>query len=237
MVFADATTDERNVAENNETNADNDDVYNYATARLNLGLLIKCADDAVREGDGDRIILCWRFFLLYYKAFKHHKYALAAFNLLANVTALLTEEKAHSLTWNRTINNKGGKGKNESNDVRLEQWNCLAKELLSNLGVNLNEQCAQREANAIAFMNEILVSIDDDLQVRRPTGKHIMKKKEKDMKMLVEEFTKYNIFHFTPGRKYDTFTGFDRNILSRMKITALLEWLNDQRKKLELHYN
>ena len=40
-----------------------DDVLSYATARLNLGLLIRCADDAVREGDGERIILCWCFFL------------------------------------------------------------------------------------------------------------------------------------------------------------------------------
>ena len=30
-----------------------DDVLSYATARLNLGLLIRCADDAVREGDGE----------------------------------------------------------------------------------------------------------------------------------------------------------------------------------------
>ena len=56
------------------------------------------------------------FLLQYYKAFGHHKYAIAAFRLIANVTAVLTKQKAHKLTWNRTINNKGGKGRNMSND-------------------------------------------------------------------------------------------------------------------------
>ena len=88
-----------------------DDVYNYAVARLSLGLLIRCVDDAIREGNGDRIILCWRFFLSYCKAFNHNKYALPEFLLLAYVTALLLEAKSHSLIWNRTVSNKGGKGK------------------------------------------------------------------------------------------------------------------------------
>ncbi len=29
-----------------------DDVFNYVTARLKLGLLLKNVDDAVKEGDG-----------------------------------------------------------------------------------------------------------------------------------------------------------------------------------------
>ena len=78
---------------------------------------------------------------------------------------MLTERKSHLLTQNRTINNKGGKGKNMSCDVRLEQWNCLAKELISHLGVNLNEKCAKREAGAIAFLEEMLLMIDEDLCV------------------------------------------------------------------------
>ena len=58
--------------------------------------------------------------MLYYKAYGHHKYAIAAFSLLADISSILTEEKAHRLIWNRTISNKGGKGKNMSKDVRLE---------------------------------------------------------------------------------------------------------------------
>lgn len=91
-----------------------DDVFNYCTARLNLGLLIRNADDAVREGDGERIVRCWKFFMLYYKAFGHHKYAYASFLLQSKILAILTEAQCEQLVWNRTVNRKGGKGRNIS---------------------------------------------------------------------------------------------------------------------------
>ena len=85
-----------------------DDVLSYAGARLNLGLLIRNAEDAVKEGDGDRIIRCWRFFLLYFNAYRHHKYACAAFLLLARVEAISSPEEVEQLVWDRTVNRKGG---------------------------------------------------------------------------------------------------------------------------------
>lgn len=33
-----------------------DDRYNYATLRLSMGLLLRNFDDAVKEGDGERIL-------------------------------------------------------------------------------------------------------------------------------------------------------------------------------------
>ncbi len=91
-----------------ENPKEQDDVFNYVTARLKLGLLLKNVDDAVKEGDGRRIICCWRFFLLLYKAYNHHKYAIAAFHLISRVDALLTPVQAEPLIWNRTVNRKGG---------------------------------------------------------------------------------------------------------------------------------
>ena len=202
-----------------------DDMYNYACARLNLGLLLRNVDDTVKEGDGERIIRCWRFFLLYYKASGRHKYALATFLLISNVTAVLSEQKSHRLIWNRTINTKGGAGKNISCDIRLEQWNRVTKELLSHLGLNLNEICAQRESNAIAFINDILKAIDEDLMLQQPTGKHMIKKKEADLQTLVNEFIRQDIFTFTPGRFYGCFEKFDTNLSAEMDVCTLANWL------------
>ena len=200
-----------------------------------MGLLIRNADDVVREGDGERIIRCWRFFLLYYKAFGHHKYAIAAFRLIANVTAVLTEQQAHQLTWNRFVSNRGGKGHNMSNDFRLENWNNLTKELLKHLGVNLNERCAERESNAIAFLEEILMSIDINLKVTRPSGKHTVKKDD-DMKTLVNDTVKNDIFTFTPGRHYERFKNFNKDLLSRLDVVKFANWLKEQRKELMKMY-
>ena len=44
-----------------------DDRYNYATARLNFGMSVFNFDDAVKEGDGERILRCWKFFMLIFR--------------------------------------------------------------------------------------------------------------------------------------------------------------------------
>ena len=124
--------------------------FNYACSRLSFGLFIANFDDAVKEGDGERILCCWKFSLLIFKAFNHNKYALASLLLQAGIKAMLTPRQAHCLTWNRTVNSRGGNGKNISLDLRLEHLNNLTKGLLKNLGPNIrSERCASRCCNSI----------------------------------------------------------------------------------------
>ena len=53
----------------------NDSVYAYAVDVLATGLLWYGFRDAVREGDGDRIILYWKFLLPIFRQEKHYNYA------------------------------------------------------------------------------------------------------------------------------------------------------------------
>ncbi|XP_071854642.1 uncharacterized protein [Apostichopus japonicus] len=46
---------------------------NYGCATIGLGLLLRNADDAVREGDGARIIQVWKFLMPLFKLHKHNK--------------------------------------------------------------------------------------------------------------------------------------------------------------------
>ena len=55
-----------------------DYICNYACVRLSFGMLIRNFNDVVREGDGVRILRCWKFLVLIYEANKHHKYACPA---------------------------------------------------------------------------------------------------------------------------------------------------------------
>eukprot|EP00794_Sanderia_malayensis_P004842 gene4842-5476_t len=209
-----------------------DDVYSYAAGRLNLGLLLLNVDDAVKEGDGERIIRCWRFFLLFYKAYGHHKYGIAAYHLLSRVTALLTPAQAEQLVWNRTVNKKGGKGRNISCDLRLEQLNCLTKEILCNLGVNLDESNAKRESYAIGFLEKILEALDKDLTIHNCSGHHKVKSKQKDFEHLVDNLSSKKIFLFQDGRQNEHFKDFDGNLLRKLDVASLSSWLKEMQKKL-----
>ena len=54
--------------EGEQVMSNGDAVYNYACEVMTLGLLWNCYHDAIREGDGDRIMLIWKFLLLVFKA-------------------------------------------------------------------------------------------------------------------------------------------------------------------------
>ena len=65
---------------------------NCATAVLSMGMLARIFHDASREGDGERLIRCWKFFMLHFKVDGRVKYAVQAINLLAQVNGLLPPE-------------------------------------------------------------------------------------------------------------------------------------------------
>lgn len=60
----------------------------YATHLINLGLMWHGFHDSVKEGDGNRILLYWKFLLPIFKQTKHHNYAAEAFELLAQCLVL-----------------------------------------------------------------------------------------------------------------------------------------------------
>ena len=88
-----------------------DGVYEYACETLGLGLLLLEFNDSIREGDGDRILRCWRYFMVLFKATSHKNYAIEAFVLLAHEKFLQSPRFALQLKWSRTINTHGKPGK------------------------------------------------------------------------------------------------------------------------------
>eukprot|EP00794_Sanderia_malayensis_P017142 gene17142-18864_t len=187
-----------------------DDVLNYAGSRLNLGLLIRNAEDFVKEGDGKRII---------------------------RVEAISPPAEAEQLVWDRTVNRKGGKGQNISCDLRLEPLNCLTKELLHNLGVNLNEKNGKRESHALDFLQKMLESTDKDLTMTMLSGHHKVKSKKNDFDHLVKNLLSKKVFKLTPGREHEHFNKFERNLLSTLDVSSLINWLKDQKNKLVKTYS
>jgi len=78
--------------ESSTCNTDNnaDKVLAYAREMMSLGLLLAEFKDAVKEGDGPRVIRCWRFLLPIFRAARRNNYAIQAFTLLAKRYALLS---------------------------------------------------------------------------------------------------------------------------------------------------
>ena len=130
----------------NETKNKNidDGVYSYTCEVISLGLLLNEFNDAIREGDGRRILRCWKFFLPIFKACDRKNYAIEAFNLLCQYHFWFTQRMAAQLMWSRTVNTTGKPGKNISCDLHMEHLNRNVKCAIAGLSSNVSEEPVQR---------------------------------------------------------------------------------------------
>ena len=126
---------------NGEKNSDHDRDYVllYAREVLTLGLFYKEFHDAIREGDGERIITCWRYLLLLFKVSHRTNYSVEAFTLLAQYHFTVSERMQKQLVWSRTVNIHGRTGENVPCDLHMEHLNHECKESISGLGSNITD--------------------------------------------------------------------------------------------------
>jgi len=111
-----------------ETSDQDDRVTNYASLVIGYGLMAENFHDAWREGDGGRLVRCWKFLLLHFRGNGRTKYALEAFRLISKTSAVLSPRSAHQLMWNCTCNPKGGHGNNIPLDLENEFLNRVFKD-------------------------------------------------------------------------------------------------------------
>lgn len=151
----------------------------------------------------------------------------------ANILALLSPREAHQLIWNRTVNNNGGRGKNISLDLKLEQINNFTKELLKNLGP---KAAANRSSKAVRNVGQILQSLDESLSITKPSGHHKVKKIEEDFAVILRQLhEKAKVFTCDPGnlkRQCQEFPNFSKNILKNINYSKLNSWITEQNKLL-----
>ena len=60
--------------------------------------------DAIREGDGDRVLRCWRYLLAIFKSSGRKNYSIEALNMLYQYKYQFTPRQSAELLWSRFIN-------------------------------------------------------------------------------------------------------------------------------------
>ena len=140
-----------------------DDIFNYNTALMAEGLYFLNFLDAVSEGDGIRIIRQYKYLMLLCKADGSHsvKYALECLYQLLLVNGTLSKREPEIFTWNRSVNNHGGVGRNIPLDLEVEHSNKHVKQGIRNLGVNVTEPAITRIAKAERSVRGIVDNVDN----------------------------------------------------------------------------
>jgi antitoxin component of RelBE/YafQ-DinJ toxin-antitoxin module len=190
--------------------------------------------DAIKEGDGERILRCWKFLLLHFKADGKGstKYALEALYLILQVKALLSPRQAYRLLWNRTVR---GKDANIPLDLDLEHDNRMAKEAIKKLGRNINEKSVTRIIKAQQTASKMLHSFDKTLSIMRRSGRHTSASDEKDFKKILSKLVEEHALFETEDRKYNHYSVCKTSLLDGLNVHSFYKWTKEHQKNISLH--
>ena len=182
-----------------------DAILNYTRTALLLGLLRLNHTDAIRMGDGQRIMDINMYLCLLYKIFKCPKYAYGILKTIAQSKVLLTERLAHRLIWNRTVNHWGKPDMNHPNDLDLEHQNKSFKDQIHNYHGVFTERSISRVSRSATTIDRILTAYDKSVKVFKASGEHTSANTEEDILTLVKSFQQRKVFDFIPGRLHSQF--------------------------------
>lgn len=206
-----------------------DGIFNYAHNILKTGLLLRDFQDAIKEGDGGRIEYIWKFLMLLFKVCGKTKYALAAIRLHAQLNSLLTPQEAHSLRWNRTINLKGGVGRNVAIDQAMEHNIRETKELMYAHGANLNFSCAQTYSRASNPIKDTICNFDNEIKLQKQSSKH-RRRKDGDIFVVIKTLQDVNALKEIPGRTHQGIGTLPKHPISALDFKDLSLWLTKHKK-------
>ena len=169
-----------------------DKVYLYGCEVITLGLLWYGYRDASREGDGDHIMLIWKFLLLVFRATKRKNYSKEAAILLVQ-DQILSERKVVQLRYSRFINVHGRPGCNIPADLFMEHLNRQLKSVLVNMGSNIQPESILRAARAIGVVNNICHTFEKEVSGTAISGYHPIPSYKKDLLTIITILTEAKV--------------------------------------------
>ena len=233
-----ANTEETVQNENKGSEEKEDQIFNYHKAKLSYGLLLLDFGDAIREGDGGRLLNLYKLALLIYSSYGHNKYAYVTLLFLVRIYAILDESEALNLICNRFCNTVGKMGHNIPLDLRLEHSNNLLKACLKALGANVSENSAQRVAAALNGIEMVLNSIDKDCQSSSLSKVRGGKDPKESVKQIVTDLVSGDVFSRHNQRDgYTGFSEFNANIIAQLNYAEFYHWIRNKLKEWKQIYS
>jgi len=210
----------------------NDSKFNYATDLMTMCLLWHGFHDAVKEGDGDRIIMYWKVLLPVFQQHGNYNYAKEAFMLLAQ-TYFLSERKVMELKWSRTVNTTGRGGCNIPCDLHMEHLNRRLKYMLGNIGPNANPHTIERVAKSLGVVDHVCKNFEEesDAVVNKPYCSY--PSFSKDFKKMFDLLQEDEVFTIHEGR---TLSSYNKHpFLASLKWTNISSWVKSKLLQLKVH--
>ena len=132
-----------------------DKLYQYSIQALTLGLVWHGFNDVIKEKDGDRILIYWKFLLAIFEVDKRQNNCKEAINLFMQFHFLLPKRLAEQLKWSRYVNTRGVIGGNIPTDLHLEHLNRHLKDMLPNLMSNITFKAINPVSRSLGIVHHV----------------------------------------------------------------------------------
>ena len=190
-----------NISFNGKSNiSTGDGVYDYSRNLLSIGCLYLEMRDAIKEGDGERVLQGWRYLLPVFLNSGCKNYTIEAFQFLYQYQYGLPTRQAQQLIWSRFVNTQGVQGKNISLDLYLEHLNHICKTSIEHLGGNKTDDAIVRCGKVLGTMYRLLEKFDKDNSVSDVSGAHLKPSYKRDLNIILHELQESKVFKIIPGR-------------------------------------
>lgn len=201
-----------------------DKVYLYACETLTLGLLWLGFYDAIKEGDGNRIMRYWRFLLVIFKSTRHPNYAKETVNLLLHFFYFFSERQKAQLLWSRCVNTKGYPGCNMPGDLHMEHLNRPVKGRIGGMGGNVSSAAIIKAGKALGVTKQVCSAFEAQMVKTKPgADKHSYPSLDKDIKKMVHILREADVFTPVKDRQHSEFTKMSGGVMQKYSRKVLLQ--------------
>lgn len=207
------------------TNTESDDnVQEYAKEIMTLGILYLNYKDAIKEGDGERVLTIWKYLLPIFRLSERRNYSVEVLLTLYNYYFVFSPRQAKQLLWSRFINTHGLIGRNIPADLHMEHLNRMCKEAIKGLGANKTPKAITRIGKAIGPIHSVLNNFDNSVLNTTPSGKHGVASSEKDRDKVVTQLL--HVLDEQQGRCHSCFENYKR-ILLQLDQKKFNKWITE----------
>ena len=200
-----------------------DQVLAYTKALFTMPSLYLEFADSIKEGDGDRVHRCWKYFAIIFHNSNRKNYAFEAVHLLYQLKYKLSPQQVEQVLYGRFINHVGSPGRNISADLHMEHLNRELKSCISS-GFGKTEKGILRLGKALGTIAPVLHQFDEAVSVTHHQTRHQSNGLSIDLLKIVEDLNDYKVFKNIPGRKSNSYPKM-KSLLHKKEESEILQWM------------
>lgn len=210
-----------------------DRVFNYGLCVIEFVVLLMEMIDTVHEGDGQRLILNMKYFLLMFRAKStYSKYALEVMRFITQVKCTLTAQLSQRVLYGRFSNTTGKIGGNIATDLLMEHKINGTKVIINAMGANKTMKAVERATKAVHGQQEITFAYDQTAGVTATSIKHTRKSSDADEQVMMDDLRKLRPFSPVAGRSHPSFPLIPSSTTSWVDWPKLHQWLSKHKRRM-----